>query len=64
LFLLVVFVALAINAFLCGALSSSDGRYQSRMMPLMMVGLFVAINDLWLATAPCASLSRLKLRIR
>lgn len=37
--LLVIFAALIGNAFLCGATSSSDGRYQSRMILLLVVGL-------------------------
>jgi len=39
LLLLVIIAALIGNAFLCGAFSSPQGRYQSRMIPLLMIGL-------------------------
>jgi hypothetical protein len=41
-FLLVIAAALLGNAFLCGALSSGDSRYQSRAMPLAMLAAVVA----------------------
>jgi len=41
-FLLAVAAALVGNAFLCGALSSGDPRYQSRIMPLALLAAAVA----------------------
>jgi hypothetical protein len=39
LLLSVILAAMLGNAFLCGGLSSSDGRYQSRMIPLLVLGI-------------------------
>jgi hypothetical protein len=44
--LLTVFVALAINAFLGGALSAGGSRYQNRMIPLLPIVVAVAAIDL------------------
>jgi hypothetical protein len=46
LFLTTVFLALGINAFLCGALSSSENRYQSRMMPLLLIACYIGVQGL------------------
>lgn len=47
LFLTTVFVTLVMNAFLCGALSTSESRYQSRMMPLLLIGCYIGVQGLW-----------------
>jgi hypothetical protein len=44
--LLAILAAMIGNAFLCGALSSSDGRYQSRMIPLLVIGLLPLLQGL------------------
>ncbi|HUN45268.1 MAG TPA: hypothetical protein VMU85_02060 [Stellaceae bacterium] len=41
-FLLAIAAALLGNAFLCGALSSGDARYQSRIMPLAVLAAAIA----------------------
>lgn len=41
-----VFLALAANAFLGGALSAGEPRYQNRMIPLLAVALAIAAIDL------------------
>lgn len=53
-FLLVISAALVGNAFLCGALSSGDSRYQSRVMPLAMLAAVIAWYRLRQQRAPGA----------
>jgi len=44
--LLAVATALAASAFLGGALSAGDPRYQNRMMPLVAIALAIGLTDL------------------
>lgn len=43
----IVLLSLLGNAFLCGALSSGDTRYQSRLMPLVSLVVIVGVCRIW-----------------